>query len=510
MRVKVLKGKLSQFKCDAAVVCHFEGDKKLSGAAGRVDKASGGLVREVLESGDFEGKKGQIAVVYTRGAIPARRILLLGLGKKKEFNLEKSRRAFSRAAQRARDLNLKGLATSVDFGDIGQPPGRLAEALVEGVLLGLYHFLPYKTAKEEVRAGMKELVILEDRGKAFGEVKDAAKRGQVISEAVYFSRDLASTPSNEMTPAILSGRAKELGKKRGIKVSVLDVKGMKKAGMNALLGVARGSHEPAKFIILRYGGASKKERPVVIVGKGITFDSGGISLKPADSMDEMKADMSGGAVVLGVFKAASELRLPINLVGLIPATENLPGGGAYKPGDILRSLSGKTIEIVNTDAEGRLLLADALTYAGRFNPAAVVDIATLTGACVIALGEDVIGMLGTDEKLKNRIREAAEETGEKLWELPLWEDYADLIKSDVADLKNTGGRAGGAITAALFLSRFVGKYPWVHLDIAGPAWRKKGKPYIPKGASAIGVRLLVRFLMDRVKGQGLRATGNKR
>jgi leucyl aminopeptidase len=217
-------------------------------------------------------------------------------------------------------------------------------------------------------------------------------------------------------------------------------------------------------------------------------------------MDEMKADMSGGAVVLGVFKAVSELQLPVNLVGLIPATENLPGGAAYKPGDVLRSLSGKTIEIISTDAEGRLLLADALTYAGRFNPAAIVDIATLTGACVIALGEDVIGMLGTDEKLKGRIRAAAEETGEKLWELPLWEDYAELIKSDVADFKNTGGRAGGAITAAVFLSKFVGKYPWVHLDIAGPAWRKAGKPHIPKGASGIGVRLLVQFLVNRTKG----------
>jgi leucyl aminopeptidase len=370
---------------------------------------------------------------------------------------------------------------------------------VEGVILGLYHFLPYKTAEKQSKGEMKELVILEEREKVVREVREAAKRGQVVSGAVYFARDLVSTPSNEMTPTILAGRAKDVAKNKGVRVSVLDVKGIKKAGMNAMLGVARGSHEPAKFIILRYDGAPKKEKPVVVVGKGITFDSGGISLKPAEKMDEMKADMSGGAVVLGVFKAISELGLPVNLVGLIPATENLPGGGAYKPGDVLRSLSGKTIEIISTDAEGRLLLADALTYAGHFNPAAVVDIATLTGACVIALGEDVIGMLGTDDKLKAQVRAAAEETGEKLWELPLWEDYAELLKSDVADFKNTGGRAGGAISAAVFLSKFVGKYPWVHLDIAGPAWRKAGKPYIPKGASGIGVRLLVRFLMDRVK-----------
>ncbi len=507
MKVLVKKGKLSDLRCDAAVVGHFEGDKKLSGAARLVDQASRGLIREVLESGDFEGKKGQIAVVYTRGSIPARRVLLLGLGKRKEINLERLRTAFSRAAQRARDLNLEGFATSVDFGDVSLQPGRLAEAIVEGVMLGLYHFLPYKTFDKEGRGKMRELVIVEEREKISGEVREAAKRGQVVSGAVCFARDLVSTPSNEMTPGILARKAKEAVRNKRVRLNVLDLKGIHKAGMHALLGVAKGSHEPAKFIILRYEGGTKKARPVVIVGKGITFDSGGISLKPAEKMDEMKADMSGGAVVLGVFKAVTELRLPVNLVGLIPATENLPGGGAYKPGDILRSLSGNTIEIISTDAEGRLLLADALTYAGRFKPAAVVDIATLTGACVIALGEDVIGMLGTDEKLKKQIRDAADETGEKLWELPLWEEYNELIKSDVADFKNTGGRAGGAITAAVFLSKFVGRYPWVHLDIAGPAWRKTGKPYIPKGASAVGVRLLVRFLTDRVKGRRVPGIG---
>ncbi|HNU86467.1 MAG TPA: leucyl aminopeptidase, partial [Syntrophales bacterium] len=272
---------------------------------------------------------------------------------------------------------------------------------------------------------------------------------------------------------------------------------MEKLGMNALLSVARGSMEPARFIILEYSGGRRGDRPFVIVGKGITFDSGGISLKPPDKMEEMKADMSGGAAVLAVVKAASELELPLNLVGLVPATENLPGGRAYKPGDVLRSMSGQTIEVISTDAEGRLILADALTYAGRFKPRAIIDMATLTGACIIALGDDVIGMMGTDGALKESLRRAADETGEKLWELPIWEDYAELIKSDVADMKNTGGRAGGAITAAVFLSKFVGATPWVHLDIAGPAWLNKEKPYIPRGASAVGVRLLLRFLRDQ-------------
>jgi leucyl aminopeptidase len=266
--------------------------------------------------------------------------------------------------------------------------------------------------------------------------------------------------------------------------------------MNALLGVAKGSAEPARFIVLEYRGGAKEHPPVALVGKGLTFDSGGISIKPAEKMEEMKSDMAGGAAVMGAIMAAADLRLPVNIVGLIPATENLPGGRAYKPGDILKSLSGKTIEIISTDAEGRLILADALTYAERFKPVAIIDLATLTGACVIALGDLAIGMLGTDKELKNKLRDAAEKTGERVWELPLWEDYHELIKSDVADFKNTGGRPGGAITAAAFLSKFIGKSPWVHLDIAGPAWLTKDRSYIPKGATGIGVRLLVQFLKD--------------
>jgi leucyl aminopeptidase len=272
---------------------------------------------------------------------------------------------------------------------------------------------------------------------------------------------------------------------------------MKKTGMNALLGVASGSAQEPKFIILEYSGGKKGNAPIVLVGKGLTFDSGGISIKPAEKMDEMKTDMSGGAAVIGAVMAAADLRLPLNVVGLIPATENMPGGSALKPGDILKSYSGKTIEIVNTDAEGRLILADALSYASKFKPQAIIDIATLTGACVVALGDDVIGMLGTDEKLKSEISQAARESGELVWELPLWDIYSDQIKSDIADYKNSGGRAAGTITAAMFLSKFVGDFPWVHLDIAGPAWFEKDRSYIPKGASGIPVRLLVEFLKKR-------------
>ena len=287
-----------------------------------------------------------------------------------------------------------------------------------------------------------------------------------------------------------------------MKLRILDDAQMKKIGMNALLGVARGSSEPAKFIILEYDGRRKGDPPIMLVGKGLTFDSGGISIKPSEKMEEMKTDMAGGAAVLGAIAAVADLKLPVHVVGLIPATENLPGGKAYKPGDILKSLSGRTIEVITTDAEGRLILADALTYALRYKPVAVIDLATLTGACIVALGDHVIGMLGTDEALKARIREAADATGERVWELPLWEDYDEQIRSDIADFKNSGGRAGGAITAAAFLRKFVGDVPWVHLDIAGPSWLSKDRPYIPKGASGVGVRLLVRFLRDAAARRG--------
>ena len=297
--------------------------------------------------------------------------------------------------------------------------------------------------------------------------------------------------------------------RKNVHVKVLDAKEMKDLNMNALLGVASGSFLPPKFIILEYGGGKKSEAPVVLVGKGLTFDSGGISIKPSEKMDEMKSDMAGGAAVMGTIMAVSDLHLPVNVVGLIPATENLPGGKAYKPGDVLKSMSGQTIEVVNTDAEGRLVLADALAYAGRFQPAAIIDIATLTGACIVALGDHVAGLLGTDDDLKRRLKEAAEITGERIWELPLWEDYHEQIKSDVADYKNSGGRAAGTITAAAFLHKFVGNYPWAHLDIAGPAWLTKANPYIPKGASGVGVRLLVRFLTDWKEKGGRKGAKSK-
>jgi leucyl aminopeptidase len=400
--------------------------------------------------------------------------------------------------QHLRNLNIKEAATFINLNLILRKKDQVAQAVAEGSLLGLYQYTPYKTVGREDLKEMEQLNIIADE-KDFSLIESAIKKAQIISRAVYFARDLISAPSNEMTPSIMAQKAREIARRKNVSCQVLDKAKMKEMGMNALLAVASGSNEESKFIILEYAGGKKSAAPILLVGKGLTFDSGGISLKPADKMDEMKTDMSGGAAVMGVIMAAADLQLPLNITALIPSTENMPSGTACKPGDIIKSYSGKTIEVLNTDAEGRLILADALAYASEFKPAAIIDVATLTGACVVALGDDVIGMLGTNDKLKKEIDKAAQTTGELVWELPLWESYHELIKSDIADYKNSSGRSAGTITAAAFLSKFAGDAPWVHLDIAGPAWTNKEKTYIPKGASGVAVRLLVEFLRNRVQ-----------
>jgi len=497
MKVSVKKGNPAEYDCEAVIAGHFEDEKKLTGDAEVLDKRCGGLLSRLIRDGDFEGKLFQTSVLYTDTFIQSRRIIFIGMGKRNEFDLEKLRGVFSRAAQKVRDLHLKNCAASLNFGALDLTEEDLVESAVEGVLLGLYTFTPYKTKETDKPPEVREFTLIADSPKAVKRRKEAAKRAEIIADAVYLARDLVSAPANEMTPTIIADRAGKMAEKRPVAIKILDEGQMKRLGMNALLGVARGSAEPAKFIILNYAGAAKGEQPIVLVGKGITFDSGGISIKPSANMDEMKSDMAGGAAVIGTMQALSDLELPLNVVGIVPATENLPGGKAYKPGDILKSLSGTTIEVKNTDAEGRLILADALAYAERYKPEAIIDLATLTGACIIALGDHLIGMMGTDEKLNTTVKAAADRTGDYVWELPLWEDYNEMLKSDVADVQNVGGRAAGTITAGLFLKKFVGDYPWVHLDIAGPALLAKEKPYIPKGASGVGVRLLVQFLRNR-------------
>jgi len=495
MKIKIRKDRLTQFPADAAVLTHFENMKLLENMGKKVDEACRGLIRHAIDGGDFTGKLFQTIVLYPESA-SFKRLILVGLGKKEDFNFEKLRGAYAAAAKHAGMLNIRKCSSSPDIGVAKWPIGAVGQAMVEGFALGSYRFTRFKTIDQEKEKKEMLFCIVDPRDEIVKEARTFVKLGDIIARAVYCARDMVSTPANEMTPRHMERKAREIASGKKIKLRVLDAAGMKNLGMNALLSVAKGSCEPARFIILEYHGAEKKDPFVVLVGKGLTFDSGGISIKPAEKMDEMKSDMAGGAAVISVVKAISEMKLQVNVAALVPATENLPGGRAYKPGDILTSMSGKTIEVVNTDAEGRLILADALTFSNRYKPAAIIDIATLTGACVIALGDHVIGMMGNNDSLKERIKSSAEATGERVWELPLWDDYHELIKSEVADVKNTGGRAGGAITAAAFLSNFVQDIPWVHLDIAGPAWLTKDRPYIPKGASGIGVRLLVNVLQN--------------
>ncbi|MDQ5985678.1 MAG: Cytosol aminopeptidase [Syntrophus sp. SKADARSKE-3] len=495
MKVLVKKRQLIHAETDAVILSFYEEDLSLSSTAKAIDKQCKGKLSAFLETGDFKGKLYQTAVIYSDGKIPAKRIIFSGLGKKKDLDLEKIRGIYAKTASYVRFLQLKSFAAALDQINGGLNLADTAEAMVEGVNLGLYQFTPFKTLDLDNISTVDEFVIYEEEKDRYEMICLAAKTADTICRAACFARDIVSMPANNMTPTDLANEALNIAKKRKtVTCKVFDENHMKKLGMNALLGVAKGSDEPAKFIIMEYRGTKRSVAPIVLVGKGLTFDSGGISLKPAEKMDEMKTDMAGAAAVLGAIQAVSDLQLPVHVIGLVPTTENLPSGKAYKPGDILKSLSGKTIEVLNTDAEGRLILADALAYADRFKPAAVIDIATLTGACIIALGEQVIGMMGTDEELKEKIRLSAENTGERVWELPLWEDYHELIKSDVADFKNSAGRPAGTITAAAFLSKFTGDYPWVHLDIAGPAWITRDRPYIPKGASGVGVRLFTELL----------------
>lgn len=498
MNITVKKGNLADTKTQAIILAVCEGEKKFSELVASIDLKTGGQLSDLMKSGDFEAKPSQVSVIYTRGSLPAKRIALVGLGKKSELNLEKIRNAFARVMQHLRGLNIKDAATAMDWTLLPDQKEKIIAAVAEGAILGLYQYTSYKTIGRDKLKEMRQLEIVAET-KDFSMVLDEIKKTSIITDAVYFARNLISAPANEMTPTIMAKHAEQIAKRKNVSCHVLDKGKMKALGMNALLGVAAGSHQPPKLIILEYKGGKKGAQPIALVGKGLTFDSGGISIKPAEKMDEMKTDMSGGAAVMAIIMAAADLKLPINIVGLVPATENMSGGGALKPGDILKSYSGKTIEVLNTDAEGRLILADALSYASKYKPAAIIDIATLTGACVVALGEDVIGMLGTDDQMKKEINQAAKTTGELVWELPLWEHYSELIKSDIADYKNTGGRMGSAITAAAFLGKFVGDYPWVHLDIAGPAWTTRDKAYIPKGASGVAVRLLLEFLQNRFK-----------
>lgn len=501
MRVIAKQGRVETEQAEVLVLTHFEGETSFRDDASAVDRALDGRLRDLLRSGEFEGKQNEIVLFHSPGKAAAKRVLLVGLGKKKDLRLDTIRQAFGCAAKRVRQA--KATAFTAALPQVSLPRTSaidIAQAMVEGAVLGSYQFNVYRSENRAEAKNLARMAVITSRAEELDDLKEGVRRGVATSEAAVFVRDLCNHPSNIMTPSRLAQEAKTIARERGVKLKVLERADMEKLGMGALLGVARGSHEPPKFIILDYRGTGTEGRhakPIVFVGKTITFDTGGISLKPAENMEQMKADMTGGAEVLATVRAAARLRLPVRVIGILPATENMPGGGAMKPGDIVKTLSGKTVEVQNTDAEGRLILADGLAYATRYKPAAVIDVATLTGACMVALGQFAIGMFGNDETLKESVRKAGLKTGERVWEMPLWEEYFEQLKSDVADMRNIGGRGGGMITAALFLSKFVGDYPWVHLDIASTDWSERERAYIPKGPTGIGTRLLIQYLMDR-------------
>lgn len=498
MNVDVRVGRVSSEATDVLVLFQCEGSELSEQETASLDKALGGSISDLLRSKEFEGKTAELVLLHTHRKIPAKRVLLVGLGKKDSLGLDTIRQALGHAVKRVRQVKATAFTAAVPA--VTPPESTaidIAQAMTEGAILGAYQFTAYRS-EPTPGPDIQSMTLLASQQSDVRSLSEGVRRGIATAEAAVFVRDLCNHPSNVMTPTKIAEEAKAVAKERGVSLKVLERKDLAKLGMGALLGVARGSHEPPKFIILEYHGARKKnDRPVVLVGKTITFDTGGISLKPSENMEQMKADMTGGAEVLATVRAAARLKLPLNLVGLLPATENMPGGGAMKPGDIVKTLSGKTVEVQNTDAEGRLILADGLAYAARYKPVALIDVATLTGACVVALGQFAIGMFGTDDTLKESLRKAGQRSGERVWEMPLWEDYFEQLKSDVADMRNIGGRGAGMITAALFLSKFAGDCPWVHLDIASTDWSERERAYIPKGPTGIGTRLLIQYLMDR-------------
>ncbi len=500
MQFRVQLGDISKIKTDAIIVNLFEGVKKPEGATGAIDKALNGAISKLISSGEIKGTLNEVTLIHSLGKIPAERIIVAGLGKKDEFNQDKIRQITSASLQKARSIGAKKVATILHGAGIGKLDiSDSVQGITEGALLGLYEFKKY-FSKNKDKSGITELILVERESSKLGSVKKGVQKGQIIANAVNMARDLVNEPPNTLTPTELANRAKTLAKEVGLKCKILGVKEIKKLKMGGLLGVAKGSVEEPRFIILEYKGVSSKETPIGLVGKGVTFDSGGISIKPAADMDHMKADMAGAAAVISAMGAIAQLKPKINVTALVPTTENLPGGKAFKPADILVNMDGKTIEIVNTDAEGRLILADALSYALRLKLQPVVDAATLTGACAVAIGPFSVGVFTNKQEIADEILQAAGQVGERFWQLPMFPEYAELDKSKIADIRNTGtGREGGAITAAKFLEFFIEDTPWVHLDIAPTYYVTSPRPYQPFGATGTSVRTFIQFVLNRAK-----------
>ena len=495
MEYTVKSGDPEKQRSACVVIGLYEG-RKLPPSGKRLDEASQGALTALLRRGDIEGKTGQSLLLHNPQGLLCERLLILGCGKEKEFNEARYR---DTCMLMARTLSGTGATEAAVYITELEIKGRdivwkLRHA-VECTEAALYKFDRLKSQKSDKKRPLRKLVLMVGKRSELAPGEVAIRHGLAIGAGVTLARELGNLPGNICTPSYLADQARELEHQYGVKTTVLEREDMEKLGMGALLSVARGSRQPPKFITIEYQGGKDDEPPVALVGKGLTFDAGGISIKPAAAMDEMKYDMCGAASVLGAIKAACELKLPLNIVGVIPSSENLPDGDANKPGDVVTSMSGQTIEVLNTDAEGRLILCDALTYTERFHPAAVVDIATLTGACVIALGNHASGLMANNDGLARDLLHAGKYAHDRAWQMPIWDEYQKQLDSNFADMANIGGREGGAITAACFLARYTKKFKWAHLDIAGTAWLT-GKQ---KGGTGRPVPLLTTWLIQRAE-----------
>jgi len=496
MNVKTASSSPLDFSTPVLVLPHFQDSQAPIDAGARVDEMLNGILTKAMRDGDFSGKAEETLLLYAPEGSPAERILLVGLGKSQEVEPEGIRRMAGRAVRVAEGLRLSEMAFWMDI-SWPLPPDLAAQAVVEGAALAAWRFKELKTREDpsDRQVDVTAVTLLTGGGEA--DLGQGAEVGLALARGENFARTLQSRPGNVATPSHLAEEARRMAEAHGLKATILGPGEMEKEGMGALLAVAQGSDQEPRLIILEHRGGEGGDAPLVLVGKGLTFDAGGISIKPSSGMEDMKFDMSGGAAVLGAMQAVAELKVPMNVIGIVPSSENLLNGSAVKPGDVIRTREGKTVEVINTDAEGRLILSDALSYAQTLEPAAMVDCATLTGACVVALGHVASAVLGTDEGLVEELREAGDRSGQRCWPLPLWKEYREQLESTVADLKNVGGRPAGTITAAAFLQEFVGEVPWAHLDIAGTAYGEGKLSYQRKGGAGVPTRLLVEWVRGR-------------
>ncbi len=496
VQVKVEKARIDQKQTSLLVIGVFEGDQDFPHSKD-LDSLVSSSIRETLENKEFRGTFGSSIVVYTLGRGPMKKIMLLGLGKREKFTDESARICAGKAARKAQELGIKEFSM-LQFPNLDEG---LVEAMTEGIALALYSFDKYKEAKEPASKIEEVTILINSDSLRFQSVVEKAN---IIVDAVNFARDIGNLPPNDCPPAHLASIAVSLAQDYGIKARIMDRYELENMGMGGIVAVGKGSNNPPKLIVLEYTGANDpQQKPYLLVGKAVTFDTGGISIKPSEKMDEMKFDKCGGCTVLAIVRAIASMKLAVNVVGIVPSVENMPSATSYRPGDIIRMYNGKSVEVLNTDAEGRMILADAIAYGiVTYGPKAVIDLATLTGAAIIALGANVAPLIGNNKQLTDRLRKLSDKTREKMWELPLYDEYYEQIRSTYADIKNIGGRPGGAITAAAFLSNFVNDVPWVHIDIAGTAWTQEGtyeKSYNHRGATGFGVRTLVKLLMEDEK-----------